>query len=276
MPQLFGANPELNKFLASKFDYGGNFGKDIAPGETGFLDHVRNTRGEGGLKQVQAYQDLYNSGTDDFNNFINAKNETNEVDAIRKAMMDQLGTFAGPGFASSAIPIDFTGDQSSVISSILSGASTEPNAFLDRALARGQLTDVGYGAAKSRLANQTSIAQGKLNEAGTGILDAMRDRLRGVGDRARDAISTATESFDLTPYRNEIDSLKGQLGSEGFKSKLLSQVSPESLFDTGNLISAGGTAQGQTNSQNPFVLQALQDRNKGKSNARGIGSTGSF
>ena len=178
--------------------------------------------------------------------------------------LSQLNSRYAPGWTDTAI--GGTADDA-FIEDILNSQYGTAETSLQRALDRGNLTDVGYQAALGELGNQRTASMGDLQTIGGGILSGYRDSIGSLADQgfASSQYSTLQNPFDL-------QGLESRIG-EKTTNDLRSNVGGRQFFDIGSLVNAGGAAQGAGNSAS---IATLMGNEADKQKQRGLGSQGVF
>jgi hypothetical protein len=172
----------------------------------------------------------------------------------------------------------------SYINDIVGRSFTDAHSALDRAKARGSLTDTGYGAGLSYLGDQNTAALTNAQALGGAVLTRDRGTLSGIKN---DALTTAGgwdfgQKFDPNSYLDQYNTKKGSL-TEGLGGEISNALAGQKFFDVGDVLTKAGYAQGaqnvnplQSGFQTPALgaLQAERDKNRGS--PRGLGGTGVF
>ena len=162
----------------------------------------------------------------------------------RSTALRDIDSFAGTGFAKQLIG-DTADDP--FIATILGDERAKAQQYIDNLLARGVVTDSGYGAALEDLERQTFGAENTLNTIGMSALEGGRTNLRDIGADARSAASNLKlgGGFDPFSYQRDINS-----ATEMFLSGLGDQLrglTPQDLFLTDELGNIAGARQGAGN-----------------------------
>lgn len=170
------------------------------------------------------------------------------------------------------------------INDIVGRSFTDAQSALERAKARGSLTDAGYGAGLKYLGDQNSAALSTAQTLGGAVLERDRGALSGIKDKA---LTTAGgwdfgQQFDPNTYLDQYNTKKGSL-TQGLGGEISSALAGQKFFDVGDVLTKAGYAQGaqnvnplQSGFQTPALgaLQAERDKNRGS--PRGLGGTGVF
>jgi hypothetical protein len=172
----------------------------------------------------------------------------------------------------------------SYINDIVGRSFTDAHSALDRAKARGSLTDTGYNAGLSYLGDQNTAALTNAQALGGAVLTRDRGTLSGIKN---DALTTAGgwdfgQKFDPNSYLDQYNTKKGSL-TEGLGGEISNALAGQKFFDVGDVLTKAGYAQGAQN-VNPLqsgfqtpALSALQgERDKNRGSPRGLGGTGVF
>lgn len=225
---------------------------------------------------VEAQGGDYATDTD-FNNALGIGQTKYRTD-----LRNKLNGVAPEGFENTAF-----GDTSddAILQAILDTQKGDSQLVLDRAKARGQLNDVGYGRASTELTGQGAAGMGTLQSLGGGVLADYRKQLSTERDNAYNRAGTA--DFNQ-PYN--IDSVLGQLQTmqTGFQNSLSNDiyktVGGQQFYTPTTAIGKGGTTQGTINpskinfADNPLLGAFQQDsaRKTYGNNSGSLASTGAF
>lgn len=186
----------------------------------------------------------------------------------------QGGRF-GTGYDRTAFG-DTTDD--AIINTILGEQQGEAQAALDRARQRGTLNDVGYNAGQRRIAEIRSRAAGQAQALGGAVLDRYRGQLREIGDNAFGSVNAhrVGQSFNPQQFFDQFDQTREQLSGQ-LEGDVRSAANIP-FFDVGEIIGAGGRAQGPTSGPNgsSTIGEVLAQRNNRRTNNRGLGAQGAF
>jgi len=155
---------------------------------------------------------------------------------------------------------------------------------LDRAYKRGALTDTGYKAGLSELGTQRDAATSTANSLGGAVLTRDRGALSDIrGKAVTDAGAyDFGQTYDPNSYVNQYNTKLGGLQGN-LKGDIATALQGQNFFDVGATLNKAGFAQGAqntnpltTDSNSPDYLAALGDKDKNKTNTRGLGGTGVF
>lgn len=163
----------------------------------------------------------------------------------RSGLNKNLDEFMGNGFEYNAFQDNSDDDY---INSILGDQKTEAQAALDRAKARGQINDVGYGTGLKELGNQEIAGRAKANQLGLGVLSGYR---KGLGDyntsqRTRVDNFDLGDNFDVGGVKNRFDQTVGGYKG-GMQGDILAALGGQNFFNTDTLVGKAGNASGVTN-----------------------------
>lgn len=169
----------------------------------------------------------------------------------------------------------------SVLNAIYGEQYGEANDMLQRAFARGNLSPIGINAAQKQLETQGRAGMSRLQDLGGGVLSNYRSELADVGNRARSRASgyELGQSFDLNPFREELNSRKANFGQR-LEGDIRNATRGENLFNVDELIAKGGTSQGLYNPSTSSslgsspIFDALKARGIRRNEQRGLGSSG--
>lgn len=207
------------------------------------------------------------------------------VDTERSSKRGGYTTATRAAFGGIDPNMDFadTADDS-YINDIVGRSFTDAQSALDRAKARGSLTDAGYNAGLGYLGDQNKAALDTAQTLGGAVLTRDRGALSGIKDNA---LTTAGgwdfgQKFDPNTYLDQYTTKKGAL-TEGLGGEISNALAGQKFFDVGDILTKAGYAQGaqnvnplQSGFQTPALgaLQAERDKNRGS--PRGLGGTGVF
>jgi hypothetical protein len=194
----------------------------------------------------------------------------------RSQATSSLNSLFTPNYANSLIP-DTTDDP--YIDTILNEQFDPLSSQLQNAQKRGTLTDVGYNAALSTLAQKRSAARDTVSSLGSGLITTDRG---GINDLISGARSTASgiglnDTFDPSTYGTQAQS-KANDYLTNFGGALRNAVGGTKFADLTELINAGGAVQGANNptAANPAGAAPFVDPNDITNKNRGLGNTGAF
>lgn len=189
----------------------------------------------------------------------------------RSGYTQQVNNTFAPGFEQQYIP-DSADD--SYINDLLTGRKADAQKSIDFARARGQLNDSGYSSAESKLGEQEQAARGTLTGIGNSILSTKRAALTPIRDQAYGTAS----GFNLGDPTPDISSYSARAAKQasdslsGLQGDILGALGNTSLFNTNDIILAGGRGQGPQN----LTTANVPARLKKSETDRGLGTTGGF
>lgn len=250
---------------------------------------------DAGLVDQYGLLDLYNSSIDnarmgitedDTNPFASYNTKSAFNDAAETArgtyrgdLRKQLNSIAGDGFQYNAFA-DTADD--SILSAILGEHRSDAQAQIDQAKARGQLNDVGYGRANSRLGNQSETAMADLQDLGMGVLSGYRDQLSGLRDNTMTSIDQAdfNSPLNFDSFQTRLDQTKNDLNGR-MRGDIFRATDGQTFFDPAALISSSGAIQGFYNptnatnastgvTANPLLDAFTQGTNTTNTNTNGV------
>lgn len=197
-----------------------------------------------------------------------------EESARRGRYTNQLNQFFTPSYATSQFA-DTADDP--VLESILGTQYGEALGGVERARARGTLTDAGYNASIRRLGSDRSAASATLQDIGGGVLERNRGQLRNIADEALSGASgyTLGNTFDPTQYTGRAESTATGL-RDRLEGDVRGAVGGTQLFDIGNILQFGAREQGAQNPTSTTIAEVLARRASERGRGRGLGSTGTF
>jgi hypothetical protein len=178
---------------------------------------------------------------------------------------------------------DDTADDS-YINDIVGRSYSDAFNSLERAKARGSLTDTGYNAGLSYLGDQNKTALSTAQTLGGAVLERDRGALSGIKNNA---LTTAGgwdfgQSFDPNKYLTDYATKKGSL-TEGLGGEISSALAGQNWFNVGDVLTKAGYAQGaqnvkplQSGFQTPALATLQDERKKNAASERGLGGTGVF
>lgn len=180
------------------------------------------------------------------------------------------------GFATERLP-DTMDD--ALIESIIGDRFGDATSFLDRGVARGQLSDKGYQQALANLTDQRSAANSRVQDLGLGLIEQGRGDLRTIADSARTDASSFElgRQFDLDSFGRRADERVSSF-TDGLEGSLRNAIGGDPIFDTQAAFGAGAVGQGFVNPTGGAtdLAAAIRDRNRRQTGPRGIGNQGSF
>lgn len=201
-------------------------------------------------------------------------------DAARERALRSFNTAFAPDFEYGRIS-STTDDP--FIADIVQGERTKADAYLQNLLKRGVINETGYQGGVRNLDEQGAGARSLLNTLGSDILETGRSSLRDIAGRGRTRAATINlgETFDPASYGRDIDTRYNEFLA-GLPDQLKA-ATPTDLYDTSNLSSIAGAAQGAQNlAFDPKALSGIlggdedEERRRAEEAARGRTSRGVF
>ena len=176
--------------------------------------------------------------------------------ALRQGAMGTINQTFSPDFQNSAISDAYT---SPLITSAYQTQRGKADDYINNLFKRGVITDTGKAAAAANLDQQGAKVRTSLSDISDTLLNAERDKVAGIANRARGAASNLNvgDTFDINPYATEYNTELGNFGKtvgDKFNAAI-----PGDLFDTKSLAALAGGAQGAGNQ--PFDPAALAGTN---------------
>ena len=202
---------------------------------------------------------------------------TRERQQRQAGALRDVDAFAGQGFALDRLPGSADDD---IIANILGEEYDRALQPITRSFQRGLLDELGYNAAVGDLDSQRSVAEGRLQDIGGGLLENTRTDLRGIADEARGRASTLDllDTFDPSVYSSRIDTtLSDALANLG--GRIRSGIGETPLFSDAAAITRGGVTQGVRNPGSEGVAgiaETIEDRRRRENERRGLGTQGAF
>lgn len=160
----------------------------------------------------------------------------------------------------------------SIIDQVLNTQRGEALSALERARARGNLTDTGFSGAMQRIGELDTAGRQQANSLVANALQGIRDEFGSIRNRARSAAQSYTPggSFSLEPFAAQKQSFLDTLG-ERIPGAAQNALAGQSFFDIGDILTRGGRLQG---AQNPRIAAfAPPQRSGNEEDRRGLGST---
>lgn len=204
-----------------------------------------------------------------------------EVRGARRGELERgARDFMGDGFEYQRF-----GDTSDdpILEAIVGDRYTDANSTLERALARGQINEAGYGYAQGELGNQKNAAMSRAQDFGGGVLQGYRDQLGDLSRGFNDRISNADvmDDINLDVFRTQIDDKTNALTGR-MEGDIRNTIGDYRFFDTDTLLGKAGNRSGmQNNNTSPLIgsaagstknlVGAFEDEKK-----RTVGTTGAF
>lgn len=127
--------------------------------------------------------------------------------------------------------------------------------YLQNLLKRGVITNTGFTGGEASLDQQGGRVRTQLNDIGSGLIDTGRQALSGVASQAKNTAGTLDlgQTYDPNQYGSQLDQtyndFMGKFGDQ------FNAAVPKGLYDTSDLSSIAGAAQGGQNTA--FDPQAL-------------------
>lgn len=179
---------------------------------------------------------------------------------------------------------DDTSDDS-YINDIVSRQYGDAASALERARARGALTDTGFNAGLNYLGEQKGTALSNAQTLGGSVLTRNRDTLSGIQSKASyDAGNWdfGQSAFDankyLDQYKSKQSELQGSLGND-----ISNALAGQNWFNVGDVLTKAGYAQGAQNTKSlasgydtPALSALASERDKRAASGRGLGGAGVF
>lgn len=164
--------------------------------------------------------------------------------STRQAADRTVSSFFTPEYANQYLPDTATDP---LENEVYTQQRTKADDYINNLIKRNVITDVGAGAARKTLDDQGARVRTQLDQIGKTLLGAGRETLGGIEGRARSAASNLNvgDSFDIAPYSTAFNTQLGQFNTslgDQFKGSITGD-----LFDTSNLSSIAGGAQGAQN-----------------------------
>jgi len=234
-------------WLSNLFGGGGEDPEAVRQREAGYAAQAAARAEAAQQQQLQMQLDYLNSIRADQaakEAALAAKDPT----ALRQQATHTLEGYFSPEFEQSFIPDSSLDTLKNAAYTAQRGTADD---YITRLLKRGVITDTGATAARANLDTQGAKVRQQLSDLGDTVLNAERDKLTGIADKARGRASSLEvgDTFDLTPYQAEATNELGKFNT-GLADLYNSQV-PTNLFDTSTLGAVAGGAQGAGN--RPFA-----------------------
>lgn len=229
-------------------------------------------------RQRNTIQDLDPNPAAAFPTSLGSTILSNLTSGKRSEATNRLNAVFDPNYAQSLIA-DTADDP--YIDTILSEQFDPLSSQLENARKRNTLTDTGYNAALSTLAQKRSAARDTVSSLGSNILNTDRGGINDIIGSARTAASglNLNDTFDPSTYVTQArDKATGYLGNLG--GSLRNAVGGTKFADIQELINAGGAVQGANNptAANPNAIGGTTPTAEDElaKQKRGLGSTGAF
>lgn len=188
----------------------------------------------------------------------------------------QLNQQFGPGFVDNYFDYNYGQD---IIADILAQEQDDVNQLLENAYNRGNTTYQGYQSALQRLQDATPGVQERVGDTARGVIEQYRGQLQGVGDTARQNLSTYQlgDTFDPSTFTNQLDSLYQNLQGS-FGGDVRNALGNTPLYDFDAILQRANAAQPASNdlASNADVIAAIEERKRREQERRGVGSQGVF
>lgn len=252
----------------------------------GLDDGTRTNLGKQYSDRMQSLFDTSGLSANDYSNTFDSNAVLDSVMNTELSNRRQGYTTAARSAFSSFDPNKEFSDTAddNYISDIVGTQYNDARSAVDRAKARGALTDTGYSAGLSELGRSKSAADSTSQTLGGAVLDRYRKDLGGIKTTALDKASGYNfgDTFDpnsfLSQYTSKKDALGGQLGGD-----INSALQGQNFFDVGSVLTKAGYAQGAQNTaalsdgfSTPAGAALAQQRELNKNAQRGIGGAGTF
>jgi hypothetical protein len=180
--------------------------------------------------------------------------DTLQTGARTKAT-DQLNQYFSPNYEMSRVPMTL---DDPYLAGIEGQQFSDADSIIRNMLDRGVLTQSGFNTAETDLENQRAGVRSKLNEIGTGVLAGEQQKLRDIGNTARQTAGGLNLGQDFNPatYTSQADqSFNDFISNLG--DTIRGQI-PGKLFNTAGLAAIGGAGQGAGNTAfNPQAAQGI-------------------
>jgi hypothetical protein len=249
---------------------GHGYGSDIMGLVRGALDRAR----AGAPEIVENASALFSP-----TKFDDAFNE------VRSGRRNELGRglddFAGAGFEQQAFGMT-AGDD--ILRAIIGEQHTDAQETLNRALARGQINEAGFGQAQTGLGRQQSGAMSRGQDMAGGVLQGYRNQLTGMAQGFRDRVNNYNldNSINLDSKRQQLGDLTNNLRGR-MDGDIMNAIGDYNFFDTNTLLGRAANRSGmQNNNTSPLVSSTSQPTNSNlvqsfeDDQSRMSGSTGAF
>jgi hypothetical protein len=176
--------------------------------------------------------------------------------SLRQSAAQQVGSVFAPDFQNTAVSGSLTDPLQQQAYADQYGKA---QSYVDNLFKRGVVTDTGRAAALKDLDTQGAKVRTSLSDISDTLLNAERDKVAGIADRARGAASSLNvgDTFDVNPFAGEYNTELGNF-QKSLPDKFNAAI-PGDLFDTKSLAALAGGAQGAGNQ--PFDPNALAGTN---------------
>jgi hypothetical protein len=179
-------------------------------------------------------------GKDFVDNVINGITASERGKVTKQVSSKYSPTFADNMFSNDA--------NDSYINKILEGQRTEATQSIDRARARGNLDDMGYGRAQARIGELSSAGFNTANTLADAKIQGYRGSVNDIINNAKSAAGAYNlgDSFNLDDYDAQIANKQTEFG-KNVEGDTNAALSGQTFFDIGDILNKGGIAQGAVN-----------------------------
>jgi hypothetical protein len=187
----------------------------------------------------------------------------------RQRFLRDVDTLFGPDAERQYIP-DTAGRD--IIDRVLNTQRDEALSAIDRARARGNLTEMGMSGALQRIGELEKAGRQQASSLVANALQGIRDEFGSIRNRARNAAQSYMpgDSFSLEPFAAQKQSFLDTL-NERIPGAAYNALAGQSFFDIGDILTRGGRLQG---AQNPRIAAFVPPQRSGSEESRrGLGST---
>jgi hypothetical protein len=187
----------------------------------------------------------------------------------RQRFLRDVDTLFGPDAEWRYIP-DTAGRD--IIDRVLNTQRDEALSAIDRARARGNLTEMGMSGAAQRIGELERAGRQQASSLVANALQGLRDEFGNIYNRARSAAQSYMPggSFSLEPFAAQKQSFLDTL-NERIPGVAYNALAGQSFFDIGDILTRGGRLQG---AQNPRIAAFVPpQRSSSEEDRRGLGST---
>jgi hypothetical protein len=187
----------------------------------------------------------------------------------RQRFLRDVDTLFGPDAEWRYIP-DTAGRD--IIDRVLNTQRDEALSAIDRAKARGNLTEMGISGALQRIGELEKAGRQQASSLVANALQGLRDEFGSIRNRARNAAESYMPggSFSLEPFAAQKQSFLDTL-NERIPGAAYNALAGQSFFDIGDILTRGGRLQG---AQNPRIAAFVPpQRSNSEEDRRGLGST---
>lgn len=198
---------------------------------------------------------------------------TNDLTSQYRSSLNQ--NFA-PGFVDNYFDYNYG---QNVIDDIINQERSDVEQILSNAYNRGNTTFQGYEDALGRLDDRTTAVRERVGDTARGVIEGYRGQLQGVGDTARQNLSTFQlgDTFDSSQFTNQLQDLYTNLQGS-FEGDVRGSLGNTPLFDFDAILQRANAAQPASNdvASNQNIIAAIEERKKKEQERRGVGSSGVF